>query len=176
MYLDRKKDQGDAPATLANLTNYLTPWKDELMRTRARPTNQRIKAYLTEKGYNRNSYWKNGKAIVAFVNDFAEQNQGVALIPPCGPHKGKAILVMPQAVVAALTAHVMGWLCKFAPPKKKCTELEDQARLAKYLGKYHRSSRQEAVRPWRVLTQRPRPRLMLDMPPTKLVHVVWRVA
>ena len=171
-YLARKEKQGDAAVTLANLTNYLGPWKDWLMKARARPTDQRIKTYLEEvRNYGRASYKKVGEEIVLFVNHFAGQGHKVELIPPCGPEKSKARLEMPKEVVGALTTHVGARMQSFNPPKQKCEKLIAKARLAKYLGKYDRSAQKEAARARGVLTERPRPGLMPDALPTKLVYV-----
>ena len=52
---------------------------------------------------------------------------------------------MPREVMDVLTAHVESQLCKYAPLKDNCKTLRDQARLAKYLGKYSYYKRQRQL-------------------------------
>ena len=69
-YVEAAERQGDRPATLDNLRNYLAPWV-EWIRVRGNlPTAQLLRQYLEKDDfeYARTTYNKVGSAIVKFSN------------------------------------------------------------------------------------------------------------
>ena len=80
------------------------------------------------------SYWKIGKAIVAFCNHYLEGRR-VKLIPPLGLAKEKATVAMPRQMVKALTEHVVTRAHSFEPIEERCKADGAPEKLARYLGK-----------------------------------------
>ena len=135
-YLQQLVEQGDRDATYRTVKTYLTPWVRWLKTHGGRPTNQRLKAYLVERGkYMRTSYWKVGRAIRDFSNHYAEQWNKVSLIRPHGQRREKATLALPEPAFAAVKEHVKLRALKFGPQAETLATAQQALTLAKDLGK-----------------------------------------
>ena len=82
------------------------------------------------------SYDTIADAIVAFTNHFSENWEKVDKVMAIGLEQEKPTFAMPAAVLHDISTHVLGRMLSYGNKAEKVRTQEEQAQLAKYLGKY----------------------------------------